>query len=175
MAEFLDTEATQSGFADLVGVSRQAIQKHAQKIGLKPGDTYRQWLRIYVDRLRVEAAGRVHDNDKSLADQKMQESQQKTLQLAIANSKELGLLLPTAETVEAINGIFSEAAGELNNAGTVIQERLESELATRISDELIFEPLGNAASRIAEVARKFGEELNAGVGEADSTLASIYS
>ncbi|MGH1371144.1 MAG: hypothetical protein ACRBBW_03855 [Cellvibrionaceae bacterium] len=175
MDDFLNSEASQSGFAELVGVSRQAIQKQAGKIGLKQGETYRQWLRLYVDQLRTEAAGRARDNDKSLGNQKLKESEQKTLQLAIANSKELGHLVPIHEMGDALNSIFSEVAGEINNAGTVIQERLESELSTRIDDELIFKPLSDAAASIANVARKCGEGFSSGGGPIDSALATIHS
>jgi len=54
----LDDQATQSGFARLVGTSQPAIAKHVQAGVLPQSATYLVWLQAYCERLRVEAAGR---------------------------------------------------------------------------------------------------------------------
>ncbi|NIB44824.1 hypothetical protein HBA55_34910 [Pseudomaricurvus alkylphenolicus] len=170
----LDDEATQAGLAELVGVSRQAIQKNASKVGLQMGGTYREWLLIYCEHMRTEAAGRANDNDKSLAEQRLRESEQKTLQLAIANNKELDNLVLSIDVGGAINRVFSDVSTELTNAGIKIQERLESELSIKIDDELIFGPIGDSAKSIAEAARQFGEDFSSGVGDIGAEIAGVY-
>ncbi|WKD51729.1 hypothetical protein [Microbulbifer spongiae] len=54
----LNDQATQSGFARLVGTSQPAIAKHVQAGVLPQGETYGAWLQAYCERLRTEAAGR---------------------------------------------------------------------------------------------------------------------
>ncbi|MCO1337136.1 hypothetical protein MO867_22700, partial [Microbulbifer sp. OS29] len=67
----LNDQATQSGFARLVGTSQPAIAKHVQAGVLPQGSTYSVWLQAYCERLRTEAAGRQANdarNQKDLAD-----------------------------------------------------------------------------------------------------------
>ncbi|WNZ56995.1 hypothetical protein ACJJIQ_05085 [Microbulbifer sp. ANSA003] len=67
----LNDQATQSGFARLVGTSQPAIAKHVQAGVLPQGSTYSVWLQVYCERLRTEAAGRQANearNQKDLAD-----------------------------------------------------------------------------------------------------------
>ncbi|MFA0812678.1 hypothetical protein [Microbulbifer epialgicus] len=54
----LDDQATQSGFARLVGASQPAIAKHVQAGVLTQGASFKVWLQEYCERLRTEAAGR---------------------------------------------------------------------------------------------------------------------
>lgn len=170
----LDAPASQSGFARLVGVSQQAISKQVKSGVLTSGETNGEWLRAYCHHLRTEAAGRVADNDKTLTDQRLKESEQKTLQLAISNSKELGYLVPVVEVGNAVNQVFTDVSTEMTNAAIRIQERLESELSVTVNDELIFGPISDAAANIAATARKLGEDIATGVGEADSDVATVY-
>ncbi|WP_444904211.1 hypothetical protein ACJJIU_03615 [Microbulbifer sp. CnH-101-E] len=54
----LDDQATQSGFARLVGASQPAIAKHYKAEVFTVGASYKVWLHEYCERLRTEAAGR---------------------------------------------------------------------------------------------------------------------
>lgn len=59
--DFLDTQATQSDFARLVGISQNAVWKHVGR-SLHMGETYRTWLLAYCEHLRYESAGRSDNN-----------------------------------------------------------------------------------------------------------------
>ncbi|WP_413662497.1 hypothetical protein [Microbulbifer sp. CNSA002] len=54
----LDDQATQSGFARLVGATQPAIAKHFKAEVFTVGASYEVWLHEYCERLRTEAAGR---------------------------------------------------------------------------------------------------------------------
>ncbi|WP_444923464.1 hypothetical protein ACJJH9_16935 [Microbulbifer sp. DLAB2-AF] len=54
----LDDQASQSGFARLVGASQPAIAKHYKAEVFTVGASYKVWLHEYCERLRTEAAGR---------------------------------------------------------------------------------------------------------------------
>lgn len=60
----LDAVATNEGFGQLVGISRQAVAGH-RKSGVLMGQTYREWLLWYTDHLRRGAAGRGNEDDES--------------------------------------------------------------------------------------------------------------
>ena len=164
--------ASQSSFSRLVGVSQQAISQLVTKGVLPRNGTYGDWLTIYIDRLRTEAAGRAGDNSDSVQQQRMKESEQKTLSLAISNGKELDQLTIAAEVAMMVNQTFSNVASELNNAGVKIQERIESELSLTVNDEHIFGPIRDAAESIAKIANECGEDLSRG-GEGFDTQAAI--
>jgi hypothetical protein len=54
----LDDQATQLGFARLVGATQPAIAKHYKAEVFTVGASFRVWLHEYCERLRTEAAGR---------------------------------------------------------------------------------------------------------------------
>ncbi|WP_226649346.1 hypothetical protein [Microbulbifer variabilis] len=64
----LDEQATQSGFARLVGASQPAIAKHFQAGVLTQGASFKVWLHEYCERLRTEAAGRQVSDARSRRD-----------------------------------------------------------------------------------------------------------
>ncbi|WP_444890031.1 hypothetical protein [Microbulbifer sp. DLAB2-AA] len=64
----LDEQATQSGFARLVGASQPAIAKHYKAQLFTEGASFRVWLQEYCERLRTEAAGRQVSDARSRRD-----------------------------------------------------------------------------------------------------------
>ncbi|MCK9469032.1 MAG: hypothetical protein M0Q49_06400 [Porticoccaceae bacterium] len=64
----LDEPVTQVEFAALVGVSKQAVSAHLKNSILNEGETARQWLIAYCERLRLEAAGRVPSDARERRD-----------------------------------------------------------------------------------------------------------
>ena len=54
----LNSTAAQAEFGELVGASRQAINRLATMGVLAEGGSYLDWLRQYCERLRLGAAGR---------------------------------------------------------------------------------------------------------------------
>lgn len=166
----LDKPVNQSEFASIVGVSRQAIQKKSSEIGLVDGQPFRVWIKLYCEHLRESASGRGADNSASLTQQRIQESEQKTLSLAIANSQSLGSLCPTDDVVMAFNELGQTIPVSINNAGEKILETLASKLELDIDDELVYEPLRSAGERIAKNAGKLGQRF-VGVREESEAFA----
>jgi phage terminase Nu1 subunit (DNA packaging protein) len=155
----LIAKATQSGFAELVGTSKQAVQKHAAKIGLKKGGTYADWLRIYCEHLRTEAAGRGGESMNDLTKQRILESEQKTLAMMLDNQEKLGALV----SVEDVSTVFDEFSGSvptaINSAAESILAAIESKYSIQLDDELVHGPIRAAADRVAGTARKLSEGI----------------
>lgn len=64
----LDSKVNQVEFAEVVGISKQAVSAHVQAGVLHEGGSLRVWLRAYCDRLRVEAAGRAPSDARERRD-----------------------------------------------------------------------------------------------------------
>lgn len=175
MSEFLDQLATQSGFAKLVGVSPQAIQKNAEKIGLKSTATYREWILKYTEHLRNEAAGRGGDSAGDLTRQRIQESKQKTLQISLDNLSKLGQLVPAQDAFVAFDELGRILPQGLNNVGEQILERLGSKLDVEFDDELVFGPIRDYQRRLASNARELGERFRQAGDSTGAEAASIDS
>lgn len=162
MSDLLKSKATQATFAELVGVSRQAIQKQASRLGLKTGGTHAEWLRIYCEHLRTEAAGRGGDAMGDLTRQRISESEQKTLAMQLDNLVKLGELV----SVEDMRRVFDEFSALVpatyNGAAETILESIESRHSITLDDELVHAPIRTAGERLAGAARKLGERLREG-------------
>lgn len=159
MSDLLNTKASQASFADLVGVSKQAIQKLAKRAGLVNGGTHAEWLRTYCEHLRTEAAGRGGESMNDLTKQRIQESQQKTLAMMLDNQEKLGNLV----SVEDMSSVFDEFAASVpvsfNSAAETILAAIESKYAIPVDDELVHGPLRSSAERLAGSARKLSEGI----------------
>ena len=168
LADFLDAKATQSGFADLVGVSKQAIQKHAKKIGLRAGLSYREWLKVYCAHIREEAAGRGGDKHGELTLQRIEESRQKTLSMQLDNMKELKQLCMTEDVAVAFRKFGSKISSSFDNVGAKIIESIDSKYDITVDEQLVYEPLNAARDSIANTAKELGDsfERDGGIGSA---------
>lgn len=159
MSDSLGEIATQASLAELVGCTRQAIQKLSSSIDFPRNGTNREWLLLYCDRIRQEAAGRGGESQKNLTNQRIAESEQKTLAMSLDNMEKLKLLVP----VEVMSGVFDEFAAAVpisfNTAAEKILSAIESKYSISINDELVHEPLRSASSRLATTARKLSERI----------------
>tara|TARA_R110000772_G_scaffold58539_1_gene132477 strand:- start:10101 stop:10610 length:510 start_codon:yes stop_codon:yes gene_type:complete len=155
----LDQKATQTSFAQLVGCSKQAIQKHAQRIGLPRDGSLGEWLKLYCDHLRSEAGRQGGESASDLAKQRVLESQQKTLAMSLENMTRLGHLVSTEQMSEAFNEFASAVPISINSAAENILSGIESKHAITVDDELVRGPLRIAAERMAGLARKLGERI----------------
>lgn len=159
MTDLLKEKANQTSFAELVGVSKQAIQKVAVRAGLRKGGTHAEWLRAYCEHLRTEAAGRGGESMQDLTKQRILESREKTLSMQLENLERLGHLV----SVEEMTGVFDELSSavpiSMNNAAESILSAIESRHSLNIDDELVHGPIRAATERLAGTARKLGEGL----------------
>ena len=58
----LDSSLSQTDFAELIGVSKEAVSKRVRSGALTEGASCRTWLDEYLTLLREEASGRSHEN-----------------------------------------------------------------------------------------------------------------
>ena len=58
----LDSSLSQTDFAELIGVSKEAVSKRVRSGALTEGASCRVWLDEYLTLLREEASGRSHEN-----------------------------------------------------------------------------------------------------------------
>lgn len=171
----LDDKANQTGFAKLVGVSQQAINKHASKLGLVEGQTYAQWILAYTDNLRTQAAGRSHESDANFIALKKQKAELENIDLSITVGEKLEIFVPTDLAIGTIYDLLSLFQQELINVGDNVREKLESKHSIEVDDECISDPIRAAAERVAENARQLGQSLGSCSGQDGDREASTNS
>jgi hypothetical protein len=159
MTDVLSQPANQTSFAALVGVSKQAIQKHAGRIGLKRGGTHAEWLKVYCDHLRAEAGRQGGESQADLTRQRILESEQKTLAMSLDNMEKLRALIAVDSVGEIFGELTSAVHVNFNSAAENILGGLESKYSIKIDDELVYGPLRAATERIAGTARKLSERV----------------
>lgn len=160
----LTDAATQSGFARLVGTSRQAINKHVEKGVLKEGQTYAEWLQIYCDRLRDEAAGRGGDQQSTLTAVRIEETQENIFDKRQKRLAASGDLMDR-ETVH--NWVVESAAsiqGFVMGAGETIIESITEKYRIELETEDVTAPLRTALGHISSNGSELAERF-CGVGE----------
>jgi phage terminase Nu1 subunit (DNA packaging protein) len=158
----LDDRATQAGLAELIGISKQAVQKHAKKLAFKRGGTYREWLQVYCDHLRKEAAGRAGEDQENLTKQRIKESEQKTLGMQIDNLERVGQLVPADLVRQVFNEFFNGVPPLILGAQDKILDAIESKYSIDLDDELVARALRSAADGVAGLARQLGADLRDG-------------
>ena len=168
MSEFLDQPATQTGFAQLIGMSQQAVSKQVEKGVLIPGKTNREWLHDYCDRLRDEAAGRGGNDQETLTRARTRAevapAQLKELQF----HKEVGDLIPVSEIEPLLDSWAVTARSETTHAVEKIIAAIQSQHGIEVEQDLIDEQLGAAFAAIADYPKQLvgdsvegGEEVEA--------------
>lgn len=64
----LDEPISQVEFADLIGISKQAVSAHIKGGVIPESGSCRQWLHAYCERLRLEASGRAPSDARERRD-----------------------------------------------------------------------------------------------------------
>lgn len=162
----LSQVATQTGFADLLGVSQQAISKQCKKGTLAKGGTYGDWLRQYYDHLADQAAGRGGDEQANVAQATVEEKQVKTALNRLEYHKELGRLVDIEEAKEFLGGWAAFANRQFMQAFERMVLAIESQHDIEISPELREKYAGSATERI----RGYVSKLSPGAGDDSSDV-----
>lgn len=174
----LDAPISQTKFAELVGVSQQAVSKRESDGTLTKGQPLNVWLQNYCQKLRDEASGRAGDNDKRLTEARIQESEIKTAQLRLAYNRDIGNVIYTEDAA----GVISEWARFANREYIQTLHRLVSEIQTSnnitIDQDLVDNLVSPATERIKDFAAELGrslvdsiEPVHQAEGGADSQVA----
>lgn len=148
----LGTKASQSRFAELVGVSQQAIALKVKDQTLPRDGTYAEWLVIYCDRLRREAAGRSGEAAEQLTQARIEESRENTAekkQRRLAGAKQL---LIRQDVEHLILQLPTMTRQQVMTTAEEIQEALEAKYSIELTDDDIKQPLRSALGRVGDHA-----------------------
>lgn len=169
----LNEKGTQGKLAAVVGVSPQAISKMAKRVNFPRGGTVGQWVQIYCDALRSQAARTGGESNASLADQRARESEQKTLSLQIENQRKLGELAPVDEMLSVFMEFSTAIPSVLQNASEHVIHGIEAKHGITVDDELVAGPLRAAQGSLADTARQLGQRIRRDSDSADAEGAGI--
>lgn len=168
--EFLDQPATQKGFADLVGVSQQAVSDKVEKAGLRTGGTYRQWLVSYCEHFRQLAAGRgAADDQANAARAKTRESTANAQLKELQFHKEVGTLVPVEDLEPLLESWVVTARSETTYAVEKLVAAIQSKHNIEVEQVLIDDTLGAAFTSIAGHPRNLGGVAGSGSEEVATT------
>lgn len=158
----LDSQATQTEFAELVGASQQAIGKHVASGVLEKGATYRAWLLAYCERMRTEAAGRTQSEARERRDLAQAVESEVNAQMKMRQLyKEDGLILD----LDSVRQVMAEWAtigkNEFTGAVDKIITAIESEHGITVDRDSVQYDVNVALNAIGNYAFE-PEEIGAG-------------
>jgi DNA-binding XRE family transcriptional regulator len=157
----LDRPMTQTDFAVLVGVSKQAVGGQIRKGALLKNQTAREWLLAYCDHLRKVSAGRSGGDQTSLTEARIEESQEKVKTLRQKRLTEAGDLIILDDMEAAILEIPSLFQSSIISAGSDIVDAIESKYGIELDETMVNKPLGDALRFVADHVQEFGNALQA--------------
>lgn len=165
----LDDVAKQTEFAELVGATQQAIGKHVTSGVLTRGESYRQWLIAYAERLRSEASGRVASHARERRDMaQAEESEINTEMKRRTLLKEECLLLD----LDSVRQVLTDWAGigknEFIGAVDKIITAIESEHGITIDREPFQQDVNAALKSIGSYTFEPGELGGGSAGDVDT-------
>lgn len=152
--ECLEAEATQSGFAGLVGVSQPSVSKRVKSGLLTPGDSYWQWLLEYVEELRRQASGR---NDQEGFQEARTEDMKATAAMKrLSLHEKAGNLIVKAEAHALLANWASFAVREYSAAVSRLVADIESQCGVTVPPEVIEKHAATAIRRVGDYGRSPG-------------------
>lgn len=154
----LDKKATQVDFAELVGISQPAVNKHIGRC-LQKGQTLRVWLHAYCEQLRNEAAGRGGNDQLNLTRARTSESEVKSALNRLEYNQKIGELVSAADAEQAIIEWASYAAREFGNAFSSLVNEIEGTHNLNIDNQRVYEITSSALQRVGAYAETIGERL----------------
>ena len=146
MFSCLDKQATQTGFAKLTGVTKQAISQRCSAGQFPAGGTYASWLQIYIESLRSEAAGRSEKELGAIRGRKeLAQARREEFELA----KEMRMVVLIDDVAPGVTGILKEIQSRVIQAGKRSMQNIQVEHQIKIHDDVVLEPLRAALRDVA--------------------------
>lgn len=142
----LDEKATQTGFAKLVGVTKQAIGRRYSEGQFPAGGSYATWLQIYLESLRVEAAGR---SEKELAAIRGRKELAQAMREEFELAKEMKMVVLVEDISPGLIGILKEIQTNIIQAGKRSMQAIQAEHQIKLHDDIVLEPLRAALRDVA--------------------------
>ena len=168
----LNSKAMQSRFADVVGVSQQAISKQIEKGFLKKDQTYRIWFKSYCENLRTQAAGRGGDEQQTLTKARTEESEIKAAKLRLEFHRDIGSVISTEDAASVISLWCRQANIDYMQGFHKLVSEIQSRYKIKIDNEMVEDIVRPTTERIKSHADKLGESLIEGVDDISETKSS---
>lgn len=169
----LDQVATQSGFADLVGVTQPAIAKLVEKDVLRRGLSFRAWLESYCQNLRDQAAGRGASNQVQLNEAKIEESTVKTALNRLQYYEKIGELISAADCERVLREWASYSNREYSTGVDKLVAQIEAEHKVIVDPIMVKNIVSPTVERIQGFAEKLGDDLVEGCEDVQSTEKGV--
>lgn len=157
-------KASQTRFAEVVGVTQQAIALKVKEGVLPKDGTYGEWLALYADRLRKEAAGRSGEAQDRLTEARIEESRENSAEKKQRRLAAARQLLQRADVEHILLELPAMVRQQVMTTADAIQEKLESRYSIEMTDDDIKEPLRSALGHVADRAVKLVESLDGDKG-----------
>ena len=167
----LDTSKaiTQERFAELVGISQQAVSELVSRETLPRNGSARQWLQAYCANLREQAAGRAASGDLALVGERARLASEQANRIAMQNAVTRKELAPVAVITEALARVGNEIVGILE--ALPIQLKRRSLSLTTQDLEFITEEITRARNTAAAIEVNLDDLEDAGNPERDPRRA----
>jgi len=115
----LDRLLSQTEFADLVGISQQAVSDLKRRGVLRDNVTGASWLRAYCEQLREQAAGRAG----TLAENRAALDNERRIEIAMRNAIKRKEFAPVETIAIVLAKVGRQIAGTLEAIGPAIRLR----------------------------------------------------
>ena len=171
----LDVEASQTGFAGLVGTSQQAISARVRDGELPRGGTYAEWLVIYIERLRTEAAGRGGGDEAELRRARTEDTQAAAALKRLQFAEKSQFLIVKGEAYALLAKWAQFAGREYAAAVDRMIADIEGQLEVSVPSEIREKHATTATERIRDFGRKFGAVGGGGGGSVSASGAGSDS
>jgi len=169
----LSATSTQTNFAALVGVSQQAIADRVKSGVLTRDGTVGEWLYLYCDQLRKEAAGRSGEAQGQLTFARIEESKENAAEKKQRRLVAAGQLLQLADVQHLLLELPTVVRTQMLQCAEKIQEGIETKYKLSLEETDVDEPIRAAlrhiADRAAQLRKSFDSDSRGVDTEADTT------
>ena len=144
----LEKTITQSDFAELVGISQPAINKHLKSGVLRKGGTAKEWLLDYTANLRIESSGRNQDDEMKAATIREKTA---SAQLKEVKVKQIeGTLVDMEVLFQEMQPWFSHMKGTLDTASGRIISKISTLYGVEVPKRIIEKEHRESLSKITQ-------------------------
>lgn len=151
-----DEPVSATAFADLVGVTQQAISQRVNDGLLVPGQPLREWLRAYCGKLRDEAAGRGGEDQASLTRARTRDAEASAELKLIQIKEKAGQLVAIDDIEPGISAMITAARQELLTLPDQLVDEILALYDLEIDPSLITERIHYALEHLAGGRREDG-------------------
>ncbi len=149
--ECLEAEATQSGFAGLVGISQPAVFQRVKSGVLEAGGSYWDWLLAYTEELRKQASGR--NDQEGFQAARVDDMKATAAMKRLSLHEKAGNLIVKPEAHALLANWASFAVREYSAGVSRMVADIESQCGITVPPEVIEKHAATAIRRVGDYGR----------------------